>query len=275
MSNMKKSHPGRSVKEMVREGYGKIALQSCSCCGSGDCEEISRRVGYGERQLEETPEGANLGLGCGNPTALASIRAGYTVLDLGSGAGLDCFLASASVGPGGQVIGVDMTPEMVERANRNAREYGYENVEFRMGEIECLPVDDGSVDLILSNCVINLSPDKPRVFAEAFRVLKPGGRLCISDLVLVGDLPDEVRTSVAAYIGCLSGAVRKEQYLQFIRDAGFSGVSVITDQPFPVDCMLNDETARVLLDDLSFPAEGGSALSALVRSIAVTAEKRP
>ncbi len=273
MSNMKESHPERSVKEMVREGYGKIAVQSCSCCGSGDCEEISRKVGYGERQLEEIPDEANLGLGCGNPTALASIRAGDTVLDLGSGAGLDCFLASARVGSGGRVIGVDMTPEMVDRATRNAREHGYGNVEFRLGEIERLPVEDGSVDLILSNCVINLSPDKPQVFAEAFRVLKPGGQLCISDLVLTGNLPDGVRTSVAAYIGCLSGAVRKERYLQFIRDAGFSGVSIITDQPFPVDCMLNDETARVLLDDLSFPAEGRTALSALVRSITLTAEK--
>ena len=272
---MKESHPEQNVKDMVREGYGKIAAQSCSCCGSGDCAEISRKVGYAERQLEEAPEGANLGLGCGNPTALASIKAGDTVLDLGSGAGLDCFLAAAKVGPRGRVIGVDMTPDMIERATRIVRGHGYRNVEFRLGEIEHLPVEDASVDLILSNCVINLSPDKAQVFRDAFRVLKPGGRLCISDLVLVGDLPDEVRTSVAAYIGCLSGAVRKEQYLQFIRDAGFSGVIVITDQPFPVDCMLNDETARVLLDDPSFPAEGRSALSALVRSIAVTAEKRP
>ena len=271
---MKESHPEQNVKDMVREGYGKIAAQSCSCCGSGDCAEISRKVGYAERQLEEAPEGANLGLGCGNPTALASIKAGDTVLDLGSGAGLDCFLAAAKVGPRGRVIGVDMTPDMIERATRIVRGHGYRNVEFRLGEIEHLPVEDASVDLILSNCVINLSPDKAQVFRDAFRVLKPGGRLCISDLVLAGDLPDRVRHSVAAYIGCLSGAVRREEYLRLIGDAGFSCVSVITEQPFPVDCMLNEETAKVLLDGPSFSAEEEGALASVVHSIALTAEKR-
>jgi arsenite methyltransferase len=271
---MKAASGERNVKEMVRTGYGKIAVQSCSCCGSGDCAEISRKVGYADRQLDEAPEGANLGLGCGNPTALASIRAGDTVLDLGSGAGLDCFLAAAKVSPRGRVIGVDMTPDMVERATRIARGHGYRNVEFRLGEIEHLPVEDGSVDLILSNCVINLSPDKPRVFVEAFRVLKPGGRLCISDLVLSGALPDRVRNSVAAYIGCLSGAIRKEEYLRLIGDAGFSHVSVIKEHPFPVDCMLNDETAKVLLDDPSFTAEAAGSLAHVVHSIVLTAEKR-
>jgi arsenite methyltransferase len=272
--DMKQSHPVRNVKEMVREGYGKIAAQSCSCCGSGDCAEISQKVGYEGRQLGEAPEDANLGLGCGNPTAIASIRAGDTVLDLGSGAGLDCFLAAAKVGPRGQVIGVDMTPGMIERATRVARDHGYGNVEFRLGEIEHLPVEDGSVDLILSNCVINLSPDKPQVFDEAFRVLKPGGRLCISDLVLTGALPDRVRSSVAAYIGCLSGAIRREEYLQLIGEAGFSHIDVIKEQPFPMDCMLNDETAKVLLDDPSFAPTKGGDLASLVRSITLAAEKR-
>lgn len=273
MRDTMEPHPERSVKDMVRDGYGKIAARSCSCCGSGDCKEISRNVGYAEGQLEEAPEDANLGLGCGNPTAIASIRAGETVLDLGSGAGLDCFLAAAKVGPGGRVIGVDMTPDMIERAARIARGHGYQNVEFRLGEIEHMPVEDGSVDLILSNCVINLSPDKPRVFAEAFRVLKPGGRLCISDLVLAGDLPGRVRNSVAAYIGCLSGAVRKEEYLRLIDAAGFSCISVVREQPFPVDCMLNDETARVLLDDPSFSVEAAGSLADVVHSVVLTAEK--
>ena len=262
-----------NVKELVREGYGKIARQSCSCCCGGESEKIGRKIGYTDEQLDEVPCEANLGLGCGNPTALASIRPGETVLDLGSGAGVDCFLAAGRVGPEGRVIGVDMTPAMIERANRIAKEYGYRNVEFRLGEIEQLPVEDGSVDRVISNCVINLSPEKAQVFREAFRVLRPGGSLFISDLVLVGELPERVMHSAAAYVGCLSGAVRKEEYLRIIGEAGFSRVLVADEKPFPVDCLLNDETAKVLLDDPTYPEEGKGEISDAVRSIMVTAWK--
>ena len=262
-----------NVKELVREGYGKIAFQSCSCCCGGESGEISRKVGYTDEQLGEVPCEANLGLGCGNPTALASIRSGETVLDLGSGAGLDCFLAVREVGPEGRVIGVDMTPAMIERAKRIAKQYGYHNVEFRLGEIEHLPVEDGSVDRVISNCVINLSPDKAQVFREAFRVLRPGGSLFVSDLVLVGELPERVKHSAAAYVGCLSGAVGKEEYLRIIGETGFSRIVVADEKPFPVDCLLNDETATVLLDDPTYPEEEKGELSDAVRSIMVTAWK--
>jgi arsenite methyltransferase len=262
-----------NVKELVRDGYGKIALQSCSCCCGGESEEISKKVGYTDQQLGEVPCEANLGLGCGNPTALASIRTGETVLDLGSGAGLDCFLAVREVGPEGRVIGVDMTPAMIERANRIAKEYGFKNVEFRLGEIEQLPVEDGSVDRVISNCVINLSPDKAQVFREAFRVLRPGGSLFVSDLVLVGELPERLKHSVTAYVGCLSGAIQKEEYLRMIEEAGFSRVVVADETSFPVDCLLNDETAALLLDDPSYSAEEVGKISEAVRSIMVTAWK--
>lgn len=270
---MKESTHTSSVKDIVKTRYGKIAMQSCSCCGGGECDEISRKVGYTDQQLDEIPSEANLGLGCGNPTAIASIRAGETVLDLGSGAGLDCFLAAAEVGPEGRVIGVDMTQNMIEKANRIAQEHGYRNVEFRQGEIEHLPVDDGSVDLIISNCVINLSPDKEQVFRETFRVLRPGGRLFVSDVVLVGELPERIRDSVAAYVGCLSGAVRKEEYLRIIGETGFSRVRIIDEKPFPADCMFNDETAKLLLGDSSYSAEETRQIAGAVSSIMVTAWK--
>ena len=225
------------IKQVVREGYAKIAKQtsSCctpvnSCCGSTDlAQDISKSIGYTEEELTSVPEGANLGLGCGNPVALASLREGETVLDLGSGAGFDCFLAANRVGRTGKVIGVDMTPEMLEKARENARKGNYTNVDFRLGEIENLPVADNSVDVIISNCVINLSSDKAQVFKEAYRVLRPGGRVMVSDIVLLKELPDAIKGSVAAYTGCIAGASRKEDYLATVASAAFQDVEVISE----------------------------------------------
>ncbi len=223
------------MRTAVRERYGKAAAGPQSCCGGAEasdascgCEssQKSTAFGYTASELVSLPEGADLALGCGNPTAIAGISLGETVLDLGSGAGIDCFLASTRVGPTGKAIGVDMTAEMISKARANAERGGYDNVEFRLGEIENIPAVDSSIDLIISNCVINLSPDKSRVFAEAFRVLKPGGRLMISDPVLLKPLPENLKDNVALLTGCISGALVKEEYLAEIRSAGFGTVRV-------------------------------------------------
>ena len=253
------------IKKVVREGYAKIATKgmSCcppvtSCCGSGsksNAENISRIIGYGDEEISSVPDGANLGLGCGNPVALASLKNGETVLDLGSGAGFDCFLAANKVGKDGKVIGVDMTPEMIEKARGNARKGNYTNVEFRLGEIENIPAADNSVDAIISNCVINLAPDKKRVFKEAFRVLKSGGRLMVSDLVLLKELPDAVKDSVEAYIGCLAGAMMKGDYIEAITDAGFRDVKIVDETYYPIEMMANDESAKAIIEDLNIPIE--------------------
>ncbi len=241
------------IKKVVREGYGKIARTegSCcapasSCCGSSRPADVSRKVGYSEEELSSVPEGANLGLGCGNPVALASLKKGETVLDLGSGPGFDCFLAANKVGKSGKVIGVDMTPDMLDRARENARKGNYTNVEFRLGEIENLPAADNSVDAVISNCVINLAPDKNRVFKEAYRVLKPGGRLMVSDLVVTKELPESVKNSVDAYIGCLSGAIRRDEYLKAIEKAGFRDINVV-DEAHYFD-LLNDPGVRTFIE---------------------------
>jgi len=250
------------IKKAVRNGYAKIAKNagSCcapaeSCCGNNSVEIISREVGYSPEELMAVPEGANLGLGCGNPIALASLQEGETVIDLGSGAGFDCFLAAHKVGKSGRVIGVDMTPEMVKKAIKNARKDGYRNVEFRLGEIENLPVADSAADVIISNCVINLVPNKKRVFEEAFRVLKPGGRMMISDIVLLRPLPDFIMNSVAAYIGCISGAIMKDKYIDIIREVGFRDVRVIQEKSFPIEHMANDPTAQAIIGNLDMPRE--------------------
>ncbi|MFA5144578.1 MAG: arsenite methyltransferase [Candidatus Omnitrophota bacterium] len=235
------------IKKIVREGYAKAVTQNTSCCSTNSCcggrdqaKTISKVVGYSDAEMNAVPEGANLGFGCGNPVAIASLKEGEVVLDLGSGAGFDAFLASPKVGKTGRVIGVDMTPEMIEKAQAIALKGNYTNVEFRFGEIEKLPVDNSSVDVIISNCVINLSPDKEQVFKEAFRVLKLGGRLMVSDLVLVKDLPDAIKESVEAYVGCLAGAIKKEEYLKFIKMAGFQNVKVVSHSDYPVDAMFEN-----------------------------------
>ena len=215
------------AKQAVRENYGKVA-EADACCGDrGAVGAIAPNwAGYDDETLEAAPEGSNMGLGCGNPTAIAGLHAGETVLDLGSGGGFDCFLAAQSVGPTGYVIGVDMTPEMIAKARRNADEGGYGNVEFRLGDIESLPLDDASVDVIISNCVINLAPDKVAAFAEAFRMLTPGGRLHVSDLVLGQDAPESLRDDLRAYVNCVGGAVPEADYLALIAGAGFTEVTV-------------------------------------------------
>jgi arsenite methyltransferase len=269
------------IKKVVREGYGKIAqkdLSCCapatSCCGSQDLvQDIGKRIGYSDEELKVVPAGANLGLGCGNPVALASLKEGEVVLDLGSGAGFDCFLAANQVGKDGRVIGVDMTPEMLDRARENALKGGYANTEFRLGEIENLPVADNHVDVIISNCVINLSPDKGRVFREAFRVLKPGGRLMVSDMVLLKELPDAIKNSVAAYIGCLAGAITKGEYLKAIREAGFRETRVAGESTFPVELMANDPTAKEITKNLQLSQEKVNDLASAVASMKVFAVK--
>ena len=271
------------IRKAVREGYGKIAEKRSSCCGPatsccGDqdfARDASKRIGYSEEELKVVPEGANLGLGCGNPVALASLKPGEIVVDLGSGAGFDCFLAANQVGKSGKVIGVDMTPQMLDKARENARTGNYENVEFRLGEIENLPVADNHADIIISNCVINLSPDKKKVFREAFRVLKPGGRLMVSDIVLLKELPEEVRNSVVAYIGCLAGAVSKNHYLGAIDEAGFRNTKIIDEVTFPAEMVTNDPTVREMkiMKNLKMSQEEARELARSVVSMKVSALK--
>jgi len=211
------------VKKIVKESYTKIAKGSgCSCCGAkAEQERIAEEIGYSKNDIAKFSE-ANLGLGCGNPVAMSEIKEGDTVLDLGSGAGFDCFLAARRVGEKGKVIGVDMVPEMIEKAKSNAEKYGYTNCEFELGDIESLPVEDNSVDIVISNCVINLAPDKDEVFREAWRVLKPGGKMFVSDIVLLEELPEAVKHNEELLSGCVSGALLKDEYIQKIKDADFS-----------------------------------------------------
>lgn len=262
------------IKRVVRENYGEIARRNAEGC----CEGIVTRsnadaIGYDETDLTSVPAGANMGLGCGNPTAIADLKPGETVLDLGSGGGFDCFLAANAVGPGGWVIGVDMTEEMIAAARANAEKGGYANVEFRLGEIESLPVDSNSVDVIISNCVINLVPDKAAAFAEAFRVLKPGGRLHVSDIVLGGEAPPEILGSVAAYVNCVAGAVSREEYLGTMAAVGFVDVSVEREQDAAGllnGCCSTDEGESGCCCSCEEPPE---APEGLVLSITVSATK--
>lgn len=223
------------VRRQVRDRYGKIARSERTGCCSGACGDLpdikpsntdAGQLGYTPSDTASAPEGADMGLGCGNPTALASIRAGETIVDLGSGGGFDCFLAAAQTGPQGRVIGVDMTPDMVSKARANASKGAYTNVEFRLGEIEAIPVADSTADLLISNCVINLSPDKARVYAEAFRVLKPGGRIAFSDIVARRPIPEDLRADFEAYTGCVAGAVSGAEHRTMLEAAGFEDVRI-------------------------------------------------
>lgn len=270
----------KDIKQAIKKSYAKIAKQGTSCCSTSFCcpgpvsaKDISKAVGYSEKEMDFVPEGANLGLGCGNPVAIASLRKGETVLDLGSGAGFDAFLAATKVGKTGRVVGVDMTPDMIEKAKQNAKKGGYTNVEFRLGEIEKIPLNDNSVEVIISNCVINLSPDKKSVFKEAYRVLMPGGRLMVSDLVLVKELPAIIKESVEAYVGCIAGAIMKDDYINCIKSAGFRKIKVVDEVNYPIDTMANDIIAQAVKNNPCIKKKGLKRFEAVVASIKVSAEK--
>ena len=268
------------IKKLVRNRYAKVAKTDGSCCASSiNCcsastnEQVSKMIGYSEEEMSAVPEGANLGLGCGNPTALASLREGERVLDLGSGAGFDCFLAAKKVGKKGKVIGIDMTPEMLDKARANAKKGKYANVEFRLGEIENLPVADNSVDVIISNCVINLAPDKKRVFEEAFRVLSSRGRLMVSDIVLLKALPKSIQNNVEAYAGCISGAELKDKYLELMRKAGFSDVKVIDEKTYPLEYIVSESTLKEAIKMTDMTEEEVKEAANAVVSVKVSAVK--
>jgi arsenite methyltransferase len=236
------------IKSVVREKYGDLVKNKTSCC----TRQFAQSIGYSEAELAVIPDDANLGLSCGNPTALASLKEGEVVLDLGSGAGFDCFLAASKVGSSGHVIGVDMTPEMLEKARENAKKSGITNVEFRLGEIENLPVADNFVDVVISNCVINLSADKGRVFKEIYRVLKPGGRVAISDMALLKDLPQKIRENVEAHVGCVAGAVTLDEYKKLAESSGLRSTNVTVT--FSGACCsgpdTNDPLGKAILESL-------------------------
>jgi arsenite methyltransferase len=230
------------TKSQVRKEYARIAVNQCSCCSSNETEAV-KRMGYSEKELASVPEGANMGLGCGNPTALASLKEGEIIIDLGSGGGLDCFLAARSVGDKGKVIGVDMTPEMIDKARENARKSSFRNVEFRLGEIENLPVADNTADVVISNCVINLSVNKKRVFEEAFRVLRPGGRLMVSDIILNKELPETIRRSMHPG-SCVANAIVKDRYIDLIKQAGFQEARIVKETRQSFEDAVDNPNAR-------------------------------
>jgi len=273
---------GDEVRETVRAAYARIAdvdAQGCcesaaSCCGGSSPDALAQALGYEETEIAELPEGANMGLSCGNPTALGALRPGEVVLDLGSGGGLDVFIAARKVGPAGRAIGVDMTPEMVSKARRNAAAFrdrtGLDNVEFRLGEIEHLPVPDGSVDVVISNCVINLSPDKPQVWREVARVLKPGGRVAVSDVALKQPLPEAMKQSVGALVGCVAGAALVAETERMIRDAGLTDIR-LEENSRAVELMAQSNGALYRETTALLPR--GKKPSDFVTSLSITARK--
>jgi len=285
-------HDSTDIKTAVRERYAGHATNGGGCCSTApaasgstcDCGvaptdrctdggTVSVALGYDAEDLSAIPDGADLGLGCGNPLALLELSVGETVMDLGSGGGIDCFVAARRVGPTGHVIGVDMTPEMIERARRNAASVGATNVEFRLGEIEHLPAADSSVDAIISNCVINLVPDKPAAFSEAFRVLRPGGRVSVSDIVLLGVVPVQIRDSVEAYVACLSGAVLLDEYLAGLEAAGFSEVKVTEKRVFSPDDVVAEDLVAEFSEHTGADREALQDAASRFASVRVSAVK--
>ncbi len=269
-----------SVRKAVRKSYGSIAKgKQSGCCSSSCCntitpEEVSKKIGYSDEDVNSIPEGANLGLGCGNPVALASLKEGEVVLDLGSGAGFDSFLAARRVGPKGRVIGVDMTPEMLERARKNAKKGGFENVEFRLGEIENLPVADNSIDVVISNCVINLSPEKGRVFREAYRVLRPGGRIMVSDIVLLAPLPAFLK-STASLVACVGGAALKKEYLKAMEGAGFACIRELEESVYSIDSLIDLPEVKEAIGAGKVSIDQAKGYAKNVVSMKVMAIKQP
>ena len=275
------------IKQAVRERYASHATEGTSCCApstaragaascgcGGDSLSVSEQLGYEAADLAAIPEGADLGLGCGNPLALLALREGETVLDLGSGGGIDCFVAAKRVGPTGHVIGVDMTPEMIARARKNAAAGGFDNVEFRLGEIEHLPVSDGTVDAVISNCVINLVPDKAQVFADVFRTLKSGGRMSVSDIVVLGEIPVQIRDSAEAYVSCLAGAVLRDEYLAMIEAAGFVDVDVTEARTFHLGDVVADDVVAEFQRATDATVEQLEQAAAMFQSVRVSARRR-
>jgi arsenite methyltransferase len=271
-----------AVRDKVREGYAKIARGGCCGTGGGGCcgastltpDALAEAIGYSEGDLAAMPEGANMGLSCGNPTALASLRQGEVVVDLGAGGGFDCFVAGPKVGRTGRVIGVDMTPDMLTKARRNIDSYraqtGLSNVEFRLGEIESLPVADASVDVVISNCVLNLSPDKPRVWREIARVLKPGGRVAVSDLALLRPLPASVTDDVEALVGCIAGAVLVDDTREMAEAAGLSEITMVQKASY-IDAMTSRQDPLYQRIIAGLPA--GSTPGDYITSLDVSARK--
>lgn len=264
-----------AIHQLVQDRYARIAREGApvpeSACGGPRPADVATHLGYRDTDVAAVPEGANLGVGCGAPLGHAALRGGETVLDLGSGAGFDAFLAAREVGDAGRVIGIDMTPEMLERARRNAAVGGYRNVEFREGHIEALPVEDDSVDLVISNCVINLVPDKRAVYREVARVLRPGGRVVVSDVVLDAPLPEAVAASVAALTGCVAGAAMRTDYLRTVAEAGLRDVEVVDDKPFGE--MALPMIPETLLATMKAGGVDVLAVARTVRSITVRAWK--
>lgn len=273
----------KSVKQSVIDSYGKLAstrqksglFNLFSCCDSSSAAQVAEKIGYTQAELASAPEESNLGVGCGNPLALAEIKESHVVLDLGSGAGFDAFLASPLVGDHGKVIGEDLSDQMLALARKNARKRNYTNVEFIKGDIEDLPLEDNSIDYIISNCVINLSQNKRAVYQEAFRVLKRGGKLAISDIILEAELPEHIKRSLAAHIACVSGAERLSTYLQQIELAGFQDICIEKKTPFPIELMLTDPQILKLARELKFDLNSQEAreMASSVYSITITAHK--
>ena len=274
-----------SVKQSVVESYGKLAKSTKSklfsklfpCCNPGESANImGEKIGYSKGELDSVPVGSNLGVGCGNPSALTEMKAGETVVDLGSGAGFDAFIVSKIVGPNGKVIGIDLSDEMLELASKNAAKGNYENAEFLKGDIEELPLDNNMADHIISNCVINLSLNKDKVYKEAYRVLKEGGKLSVSDIVLEKELPNFVKNSLAGHIACVSGAEKLEDYIQYVKDAGFKDVKVVSKSEFPLELMLTDPQVMKIAKEMNFNlnSEEAKDIASRVTSISLTAHKQ-
>lgn len=272
------------IKEHVKKGYGKIAkisnIGNFISANSGCCNphaivnSVSKKSGYTQEELASAPTESNLGLGCGNPIALAGIKKGETILDLGSGAGFDCFLAAKETGETGRVIGVDITPEMIEKAKLNAQKGNYKNVEFINGDIESLPIADNSIDLVISNCVINLSNQKEQVFKEIYRVLKPGGRMMISDIVQLKELPKAITESYMGYIACLAGSIQKDTYIEIMKKAGFTDIHIDKESTFPIALLLSDSFVASFINIKNITREKLEAISNSIASISFSAFKK-